>query len=387
MKLVDPRLHAAYDRIAADAEPSTESNGEERFVWNHFYMGMDGKASQGGSGGLNRLRAGDRITSVYNYNRKKNVHRATFLDEMIRLLPNGTGEGKVTFRKRLADVVDLGGDEVELQFTDGTTTMADAVIGCDGVKSRIRQILLQGHDSVEPRFTGKYAYRGLIPMEQATKAIGETARNSHMTCGYGGHLVNFPVDKGQTLNVVAFQTKKDGKWDHDKEWVVPATIADVLEDYQGWSEPVRNLLSMLKKPDKWGLFEHLPASTYHRGGKMCLLGDCAHASTPHQGAGAGMAIEDAAVLSALLGHVRGGEDPCGLERAFRAYDTLRRPRTQRLVTTSRDAGMLYDFQKDGVGDGPGLIEQNLLQRMKWIWDLDLARHCDDAVKLMHQAGI
>lgn len=346
-------------------------------------MGMDGKASQGEYGGLNRLRAGERITSVHNYNRKKDVHRATFLDEMIRLLPNGTGEGKVTFRKRLADVVDLGAAGVELQFTDGTTGIADAVIGCDGVKSRIRQILLQGHDSVEPRFTGKYAYRGLIPMEQATKAIGEIARNSHMTCGYGGHLVNFPVDKGQTLNVVAFQTKKDGKWDHDKGWVVPATIADVLEDYRGWSEPVRNLLAMLQRPDKWGLFEHMPASTYHRGGKVCLLGDCAHASTPHQGAGAGMAIEDAAVLSVLLGNVKGA-GPSGLERAFRAYDAVRRPRTQRLVTTSRDAGMLYDFQKEGVGDDPELIKQDLLQRMKWIWDLDLTQHCKDAVELMDQ---
>ena len=98
-------------------------------------MGMDGKASQGGSGGPNRLRAGERFTSVHNYNRKKNVHRATFLDEMIRLLPNGTGEGKVTFRKRLADVVDLGAAGVDVQFTDGTTGIADAVIGCDGVKS------------------------------------------------------------------------------------------------------------------------------------------------------------------------------------------------------------------------------------------------------------
>ena len=180
-----------------------------------------------------------------------------------------------------------------------------------------------------------------------------------MTCGYGGHLVNFPVDKGQTLNVVAFQPKKDGKWDHDKGWVVPATIADVLEDYRGWSEPVRNLLAMLQRPDKWGLFEHMPASAYHRGGKVCLLGDCAHASTPHQGAGAGMAIEDAAVLSALLGNVKGA-DPSELERALRAYDAVRRPRTQRLVTTSRDAGMLYDFQKEGVGDDPELIKQDLL---------------------------
>jgi len=385
MKLIDPRLGAAYDRIATDAEPSSEEGCKGMFVWNHFYMGMDGKASLGASDGRgkNRLKAGEKIASVYNYNRKKNVHRATFLNEMIALLPGGTGKGKVTFRKRLAELVDLeDGEGVELQFTDGTTETADAVIGCDGVKSRIRQILLEGlDDSVEPRFTGKYAYRGLIPMEEALTAIGDIARNSHMTCGYGGHLVNFPVDKGQTLNVVAFQTKEE--WDHGKEWVVPATIEDVLADYRDWDESVRKLLSMLKKPDKWGLFEHKPASTYHQGGKICLLGDCAHASSPHQGAGAGMAIEDAAVLSTLLGKIK-GKDSSELERAFRAYDSVRRPRTQKLVTTSRDAGILYDFQKAGVGDDQELIKQDLLQRMKWIWDVDMDQHCKDAAELMNQ---
>jgi salicylate hydroxylase len=258
MKLIDPRLHATYYAIAADAEPSTEDGGEKMLVWNHFYMGMDGKAAHDGSSGPNRFNAGDRIVSVYNYNRKKNVHRASFLDEMVRLLPGGTGEGRVTFKKRLTELVDLGDAGIEMQFTDGTSETADAVIGCDGVKSRIRQILLKGYWDVEPRFTGKYAYRGLIPMNEAEKAIGEMARNSHMMCGYGGHLVNFPVDKGRTLNVVAFRTKQDAKWDHDKEWVVPATIQDVLADYQDWREPVRSLLSTLKKPDKWGLFEHTP---------------------------------------------------------------------------------------------------------------------------------
>ena len=382
MKLIDPRLGVAYDRIAADAEQSTIEGGEKVFVWNHFYMGMDGRASGDENLGANRLKAGDRITSVFNHNRKKNVHRATFLSEMIALLPAGSGESKVTFKKRLADLVEVENHGAELQFTDGTSETADAVIGCDGVKSRIRQILLKDHDDVEPRFTGKYAYRGLIPMEEAVRAIGDTAHNSHMTCGYGGHLVNFPVDKGQTLNVVAFQTKADGKWEHGKEWVVPATTEDVLADYQEWDDSVQNLLSMLERPDKWGIFEHTPASTYHRGGKICLLGDCAHASSPHQGAGAGMAIEDAAVLSTLLGHVKASK-PSELERAFRAYDTTRRPRTQRLVTTSRDAGMLYDFQKEGVGDDPELFKQDLLRRMRWIWDTDLEHHCEHAVKLMN----
>jgi salicylate hydroxylase len=64
--------------------------------------------------------------------------------------------------------------------------------------------------------------------------------------------------------------------------------------------------------------------------------------------------------------------------------SVRRPRTQRLVTTSRDAGMLYDFQKENVGDNPVLVKEDLFHRMKWIWDLDVTEHCENVVKLMEQ---
>ena len=59
------------------------------------------------------------------------------------------------------------------------------VIGCDGIKSRVRQILVgKDHPSARPTYTHKYAYRGLIPMEKAVQAIGEAnARNSKMHVG------------------------------------------------------------------------------------------------------------------------------------------------------------------------------------------------------------
>lgn len=74
-------------------------------------------------------------------------------------------------------------------------------------------------------------------------------------------------------------------------------------DFEHWGCSVRNILSLMEKPDVWALFDHPPARTYWKG-RMCLLGDSAHASTPHQGAGAGMALEDAFVLSKLLGQAQ-----------------------------------------------------------------------------------
>jgi salicylate hydroxylase len=156
----------------------------------------------------------------------------------------------------------------------------DAVVGCDGIKSRVRPILMKmigDEKAVNPQFSGKYAYRGLIPMDEAVEALGEIARRSHMWYGYDGHFVCFPVDKGKTMNVVAFRTKFDGKWE-SPDWILPATVEEALEDFKDFSPSIKKMVSSLRKPDKWMLFEHPPAKSYcDEDGKICLLGDCAHA--------------------------------------------------------------------------------------------------------------
>ena len=94
-----------------------------------------------------------------------------------------------------------------------------------------------------------------------------------------------------------------------------------------------------------------------------------------------MAIEDSAVLSSLLGHIT-DPNPAILTKVFEAYDQVRRPRSQKLVTTSRDAGQLYDFQKEGILDEPQKLKENIEQRMRWIWEMDTEAHCAEAIKIM-----
>jgi salicylate hydroxylase len=274
MSIINPALSEAFKNIASNADVK-EVDGKKVAVWNEFRMGMDGRTER------NPLKAGEVVTSVCFESFKKNVHRAAFLEEMIKLLPTRESEGYVSFRKRCVEIEDLGlAKGVRVHFEDGSAVEADAVVGCDGVKSRVRQIMLTrtgDTEAINPQFTGKYAYRGLIPMDEAVVAFGEAARRSSIISGYDGHLVCFPIDKGKTLNVVAFQTQPEGKWDH-QDWVIPASIDQVLEDYREWSNPVKDLLKGLRKPDIWALFEHPPAKSYWDGqGKLCLLGDCAHA--------------------------------------------------------------------------------------------------------------
>lgn len=134
----------------------------------------------------------------------------------------------------------------------------------------------------------------------------------------------------------------------------------------------------MEKPDVWALFDHPPAPTYFKG-RLALLGDAAHASTPHQGAGAGQAVEDAFILSNLLGQVKSVE---GIEKAFHAYDAVRRPRSQKVVATSRDAVKIYEFEDEKLGIDLEIIKRTLEMRYDWIWDEDLPQQLKKAQDIM-----
>lgn len=99
------------------------------------------------------------------------VHRAHFVAELEKLLPQGRGQ----FGKRLDQIVeDTASGKMRLMFQDGTTAEADAIVGCDGIKSKTREILVGSTDpSAKCGYTYKYAYRGLIAMDEAIRAVGE----------------------------------------------------------------------------------------------------------------------------------------------------------------------------------------------------------------------
>ncbi len=134
---------------------------------------------------------------------------------------------------------------------------------------------------------------------------------------------------------------------------------------------------LIDNPEKWALFDHLPAPTYTKG-KFCLLGDAAHATTPHSGAGAGFAIEDVHLLSGLLTPetIKSVKD---IEYAFRAYDQVRRPRSQELVTKSRRQGMMLDFQNPDGGTVSGeSLKKSMESNMEWVWEVDLQQMLNEA---------
>jgi salicylate hydroxylase len=362
MNLISPKIKAGYDRKATSNRDQHKAQ-----TWFDLQYAMQSKKGDP---------AGKLIASIlappFGHS---SVHRAHFLDELVSLIP----DGRASFGKKVDDIVELPDEEgVRLHFADGSTATASIAIGCDGIKSNIRPIVIgKDHPAAKAVFSGKYAYRGLIPMDKASALLGtERAGNGQMYFGYDGHILTFPIEKGNTMNVVAFRTEPSGKWENE-QWVLPMDRSKMEADFSGWGDDSKSILSLMEKPDLWALFNHPPAPTYYKG-RICLSGDAAHASTPHQGAGAGMALEDAYILSSVLGRVKEGRSE-EIAAAFEGYNTLRKERTQKVVTTSKRVAEIYEFQE---GDEAETIRTKLESWYKWIWEHDLEKDLQEAFGIM-----
>jgi salicylate hydroxylase len=375
MKLISSSLWEAYvGRASFNGWP------EKQDTWFDFRVGEKGE-NEGES--IIEVKMLDKVT-------QGTIVRAHFLDELVKLLPDDCA----VFNKRLVDV-DQSGEKVVCKFMDGTEAEADLVVGCDGIKSGCRP-LVYGKDSnlSQAVFTQKVAYRGLVPMKIAEQAIGaEMANNRQMYLGHNGHVLTFPVANGALMNVVAFHTSQSDTWEGD--WVQPLQKESLERDFVGWGEKVTRIMEvsqsaseekilnvanmccqLIQGPDVWAIFDHPPVSTFHKD-RLCLLGDAAHATSPHFGQGAGMAIEDAYVLSNLLGKC---SSPAELPAALQGYDFVRIPRALRVTSMSRAQGKLLDMEGDGTGDDLEKLAANLNSTVRWIWNEDLEAHLAMAMR-------
>lgn len=257
------------------------------------------------------------------------------------------------------------------------------VIACDGIKSRVRQIILgEDNPASYPSFSHKVAYRGLIPMDKAEPVLGRyKARNQHMHTGPGKHLLHFPVAKQTVLNVVAFVNHPEPWKDVPgaKPMTAPATRDEVVKTFASWSPTIRSITEMLPDVfDKWAIFDTYdnPAPTYIAG-RVCLAGDAAHASAPHHGAGAGIGVEDALALCTLMENILKTSWTStearakAVEDAFVIYNDVRRERSQWLVNSSRDVCDIYEWIHPDTGTDWEKCEAEITRRSHKLWYFDI----------------
>lgn len=165
MKVCHEGVYKAYEKICTrNLWPSKEK------VWFDYLNGLDDPPEG--------RKAQDIAFTIKTKNGQSGVHRARYLDEMVHLVPKEVAR----FGKRLKGVEESSNGRLLMEFEDGTTAETDAIVGCDGIKSTVRQIIVgRDHPSARPVYTHKYAYRGLAQMDKAIEAIGEElAQNSCM---------------------------------------------------------------------------------------------------------------------------------------------------------------------------------------------------------------
>jgi len=125
--------------------------------------------------------------------------------------------------------------------------------------------------------------------------------------------------------------------------VQESTQEEFQECYSGWEPEVDQLIRSVEKPMLWAVHALNPLPNYVAG-RVALLGDAAHAMTPHQGAGAGQAIEDAYILASILGHALTTKTT--LSQALAAYEHIRLPLANHVLRESRNSGLMYEFNSE-----------------------------------------
>jgi salicylate hydroxylase len=179
-------------------------------------------------------------------------------------------------------------DHVSLLLENGECVDADALIGADGVHSRIRRELFgEGRAT----FTGFMAWRAVLPIERVPARVRQPAFTAWM--GPSGQIVTYPLRQGTLLNIAATVRRDD--WQVES-WSEAGTVQEFKSDFVDWHEDVLAVIDAIDVPYKWALIGRPPLE-YCADNRVTVLGDAFHPTLPILGQGANMAIEDSMILA------------------------------------------------------------------------------------------
>jgi salicylate hydroxylase len=248
----------------------------------------------------------------------------------------------------------------------GTTRqqeLALALVGADGIWSAVRHHLFP---EAQPRFSGLIAWRGTLEATQLPREY--TSRRVQLWMGPNAHLVAYPIAGARQINVVAVVP---GTWNRPG-WSAPGDANEIKNAFATarWSSGARMMIGAVDQWRKWALFT-VPEGGEWSKGAVTLLGDAAHAMLPFAAQGAGMAIEDAAVLAKCLGETQNDGGPT-IAAAMQRYAHGRRSRVSRVQRAARQAGRIYHLTGPVASARDLVIKalgpKRMLARQDWIYD-------------------
>jgi 2-polyprenyl-6-methoxyphenol hydroxylase-like FAD-dependent oxidoreductase len=236
-------------------------------------------------------------------------------------------------------------NKVQLHFADGSVREHDAVIGADGIRSRVREMLF---GPSEPVYRGYVVWRGMAQYDGNAIGPGENSE----TWGTGQCFGILDIGQSKftwyaTLNVAANHSDAPG-----------GRKGEIQKAFAGWHDPIAELIDASDDNDilKHGAYDHFPLQCWSKG-RVTLLGDAAHPCTPNLGQGGCMALEDAMVLAKCA------DQNASIEAALCRYESLRRPRTRHVQKRSLLMGHIGQWENGLVVGGRRVVTKLLPARL------------------------
>jgi 2-polyprenyl-6-methoxyphenol hydroxylase-like FAD-dependent oxidoreductase len=210
-------------------------------------------------------------------------------------------------------------DSIRVDFTDGRSEPYDLVIGADGLQSAVRTALFP--DAPAPHYTGQGSGRALIP-RPATLARAQM---------YMGRTVKAGINPVSKDEMYMFVTERRESPDYIDEALWPGELRGILKEFGGLIGEIREGLGAQSRILYRPFYAVLLPPPWHKG-RVVLIGDAAHATTPHLASGAGIGVEDAVVLAEEL------EGSTDLDQALQAFTQRRYERCRMVVENSLALG-------------------------------------------------
>lgn len=218
--------------------------------------------------------------------------------------------------------------EAEVHFSDGQRRRYDLVVGADGIHSTVRELVFP--DAPRPHFTGQAVWRALVdrPDELFEGGMFYGPRNK----------AGINIVSGREVYLFLVENVEDpGRPPRE---LLPPLLREQLAEYEGWVAWMRERIVDPDRVDYRPLEVIMMPPPWHDR-RVALIGDAAHATTPHLAAGALCALEDGVVLAEMLG------EAIPLPALLEAFTTRRYERCRLVV---ENAAQLGEWERTHAAD-------------------------------------
>jgi len=225
--------------------------------------------------------------------------------------------------KKLA-AINQTNQKVTASFTDGSVAEADLLFGCDGIHSATRKIIFP--DAAPMKYTDLLSGGGYSRFDNNLPADA-----IHMTFGKKAFFAWAVSNRNELWWFNNIASEKEPGRSEISSAEMEALKNKLLQLHAGDPYPVEQCIRSAHHIELYPVYE-IPFLQQWYTGRVCLLGDAAHATSPHIGQGASLALEDVVVLSNCL------RDNAGVTNAFQQFQQKRKERVELIVKQARKIG-------------------------------------------------